>query len=103
MKHFISMNQLSTEDIYTTLEKAENYRTNRLKMNNEEQIFAANLFYEPSTRTKMSFMVAQKKLGLETLDFHTEESSAQKGESLYDTVRTFESIGAKLIVVRHYL
>lgn len=99
MKHFISMSQLSTEEILSILATAERYRVNNFRMN--EQFFVANLFFEPSTRTKMSFNVAQKKLGLETLDFCQEESSVQKGESLYDTIRTFESIGAKLLVVRH--
>lgn len=99
MKHFISVNQLTTDDIYSILELAESYRKGNVQKN--EQIFAANLFFEPSTRTKMSFVVAQRKLGLEVLDFHAEESSVQKGESLYDTARTFESIGANILVVRH--
>src|SRR5699024_2197277 len=46
-------------------------------------------------------IVAQRKLGLEDLDFHADLSSVKKGESLYDTARTFESIGAQLLVVRH--
>src|SRR5699024_5917982 len=54
-----------------------------------------------STRTKMSFIVAQKRLGVEALDFHCSKSSVQKGESLYDTARTFEAIGAQLLVIRH--
>src|SRR5690625_3172073 len=99
MKHFISVNQLTTDDIFSTLELAEHYRRGTIQ--GSEQIFAANLFFEPSTRTKMSFVVAQRKLGLEVLDFHAEASSVQKGESLYDTARTFESIGANLLVVRH--
>ena len=99
MKHFISMSQLNPEEILSILTTAERFRVNNFRMN--QQFFVANLFFEPSTRTKMSFTVAQKKLGLETLDFCQEESSVQKGESLYDTIRTFESIGAKLLVVRH--
>lgn len=99
MKHFISMSQLTTKEIMSTLETAENYRVNNFKM--EEPLFVANLFYEPSTRTKMSFTVAQRKMGLEPLDFIPEASSVKKGESLYDTIRTFESIGAQMIVIRH--
>src|SRR5690625_6073208 len=99
MKHFISVSQLTTEEIYETIETAENFKSSNDRLN--EQLFVANLFFEPSTRTKMSFSVAQKKLGLEVLDFHPEKSSVQKGESLYDTARTFESIGAKLLVIRH--
>ncbi len=99
MKHFISVNQLSNEEIFNTIELAEQYRHRNFKVN--DQYFVANLFFEPSTRTKMSFVVAQRKLGLEVLDFHPEQSSVQKGESLYDSVKTFEAIGAQLLVIRH--
>ena len=99
MKHFISVSQLTTDEIFSTLELADNYQRGNIQK--IDQAFAANLFFEPSTRTKMSFVVAQRKLGLEVLDFHAETSSVQKGESLYDTARTFESIGANLLVVRH--
>src|SRR5699024_4555812 len=43
----------------------------------------------------------EKKLGLETLDFHQEMSSMKKGESLYDTVKTYEAIGANVVIIRH--
>lgn len=99
MKHFLSTKDLTTEEILKILKLAESYRTHHLKL--DEQLFAANLFYEPSTRTKMSFLVAQKKLGMETLGFQVEDSSVAKGESLYDTAKTFESIGASLLVIRH--
>lgn len=99
MKHFISINQLSNEEVYHLLDKAESFRKKDYKL--PKQIFAANLFFEPSTRTKMSFTVAQKKMGLEVLDFQVEGSSLKKGESLYDTVKTFESIGASIVVIRH--
>lgn len=99
MRHFISVNQLTNEEIYTLLNTAEEYRIGNDKLN--EQLFAANLFFEPSTRTKMSFVVAEKKLGIESLDFQTESSSVLKGESLYDTAKTFEAIGANFLVIRH--
>ena len=99
VRHFISVNQLTNKDIYSLLETADRFQHEQLQIN--QQLFAANLFFEPSTRTKMSFVVAQKKLGMEELDFHCETSSVQKGESLYDTARTFESIGAQMLVVRH--
>lgn len=99
MKHFMSVSQLTTNDIYSTLELAEGYQRGNIQRN--DQIFAANLFFEPSTRTKMSFVMAQRKLGLEVLDFDADTSSVQKGESLYDTARTLESIGANILVIRH--
>lgn len=99
MKNFISVNQMTTENIYSILKNAEGYRHRNFEL--REPVFAANLFFEPSTRTKMSFMVAERRLGLENLDFHADSSSVLKGESLYDTAKTFESIGANLLVIRH--
>ncbi|MEC5422764.1 aspartate carbamoyltransferase catalytic subunit [Virgibacillus sp. C22-A2] len=99
MRHFISVKQLTEQEILSVLEIAEEYRENKFHI--KQELFVANLFYEPSTRTKMSFIVAQRKLGMEVLDFHTETSSVQKGESLYDTAKTFEAIGTNMLVVRH--
>lgn len=99
MKNFLSVDDLQGNEIYHILNQAEFYRQNDLKVN--KQIFVANLFFEPSTRTKMSFTVAERKLGLEVLDFQAESSSVLKGESLYDTAKTFESIGAEMLVIRH--
>ncbi|MFD1067209.1 aspartate carbamoyltransferase catalytic subunit [Oceanobacillus locisalsi] len=99
MKHFISMQQLSKETMNQILKEAELIRTSPRTIN--KQLFAANLFFEPSTRTKISFEVAQKKLGLDVLDLHKEGSSLIKGESLYDTAKTFEAIGADFLIVRH--
>lgn len=99
VKHFISIDQLSNEQIYQLLENAQMYQMNESKIS--KQVFVANLFFEPSTRTKMSFIVAERKLGLEVLDFHADTSSLTKGETFYDTVKTFESIGANALVIRH--
>src|SRR5690625_4381909 len=99
MKHFLTVQDMSASEIISLLEMASYFKDNHPKIS--EQLFVANLFFEPSTRTKMSFTVAEKKLGLEILDFHAESSSLQKGESLYDTVKTFEAIGANALVIRH--
>lgn len=99
MKHFLTVEDMSASEIISLIEMAAYFRDNNPKIS--EQLFIANLFFEPSTRTKMSFTVAEKKLGLEVLDFHAESSSLQKGESLYDTVKTFEAIGANALVIRH--
>ena len=64
-------------------------------------MFTANLFFEASTRTKCSFEVAERRLGLGVIPFEVETSSVQKGETLYDTVKTLESIGVNAIVIRH--
>ncbi len=59
------------------------------------------MFFEPSTRTTTSFAVAAHRLGATWIDFRTDESSFVKGESLEDTMRTVQAIGADAIVVRH--
>ena len=61
----------------------------------------ANLFFEPSTRTHYSFDMAALKLGCRTQNFNAGDSSIKKGETLYDTVKTFEMFGVDAVVIRH--
>ncbi|MBM7571757.1 aspartate carbamoyltransferase catalytic subunit [Aquibacillus albus] len=100
MKNFVSMKHYSKHELLQLIKLANDIEQHGIQPFNQ-QLFAANLFFEPSTRTKMSFVVAQRKLGLEVLDFMSDVSSVKKGESVYDTAKTFESIGASLLVVRH--
>src|SRR5438105_11560486 len=60
-----------------------------------------SLFYEDSTRTRLSFETAAKRLSADTMTFSVSTSSVKKGESLLDTVRTIEAMGVDAIVVRH--
>ncbi|TFJ94581.1 aspartate carbamoyltransferase catalytic subunit [Lentibacillus salicampi] len=99
MWDFLSTRDLSAASIDNILNLSEEMRCNQVSLSGK--YFAANLFFESSTRTKMSFQVAEKKLGMDVLDFQMETSSMAKGESLYDTARTYEAIGADLLVVRH--
>lgn len=66
-------------------------------------VCVANLFFEPSTRTRLSFDLATQRLGGHVITFFPESSSATKGESLRDTVLTLGGIGADILVVRHRL
>ena len=63
--------------------------------------FCANMFFEDSTRTKTSFDMAERKLGLQVVPFEAMTSSVNKGRNLYDTVKTIESIGVNIVVIRH--
>lgn len=98
----LSINDLSTEEIFDLLEDAQSfynsYQDWQLPNNN---CLVANLFFEPSTRTHYSFESAELQLGLKVVDFSADSSSVTKGETLYDTVKTFESIGYKALVIRH--
>jgi len=99
-QHLVSMNDLSTEEIMDILKMAVSFE-NGEQWSPSKKTFAANLFFEPSTRTKTSFEVAERRLGLDVIPFESGSSSLLKGESLYDTVKTLESIGIDVAVIRH--
>lgn len=91
---------LSVEKINKLLQDADEFSKGKtLKAKGE--IYVSNLFFEDSTRTKTSFDVAERKLGLNVVPFDISASSVNKGESLYDTVKTLKSIGLDLCVIRH--
>ncbi|UKS58945.1 aspartate carbamoyltransferase [Bacillus toyonensis] len=100
MSHLLTMSELSELEISEILKDAEDF-ANGKESKTTEQTFVANLFFENSTRTKFSFEVAEKRLGLDVLNFSADSSSVQKGETLYDTIKTLESIGTKAVVIRH--
>ncbi|MFG6497419.1 aspartate carbamoyltransferase catalytic subunit [Fictibacillus sp. UD] len=100
MNHLLSMNELSIEDIQYILNKAEEFKSGKQdKIFNDKMI--ANLFFEPSTRTRFSFEAAEHRLGMKPLNVEVNGSSVQKGETLYDTLRTLEEIGVEAFVIRH--
>lgn len=100
MDHLLSTTSLSIEEIMGILTDARHFLEGA-QWSPSQQVFVANLFFEPSTRTKSSFEVAERKLGLEVIPFEAGTSSVLKGETLYDTVRTLESIGVNAVVIRH--
>lgn len=94
-----TITELSTERINTIVTEAlafANGKTAKI----EGEVFCSNLFFEDSTRTKTSFDIAERKLGLQVVPFDASHSSVNKGESLYDTVKTIESLGVNLVVIR---
>ena len=100
IKHLTQLTDLSITEILEIIETANSFSKHKSSPNLSEKV-VANLFFEPSTRTQYSFEMAQHKLGIKTMNFNTESSSVQKGETLYDTVKTFEAIGVDGIVIRH--
>ena len=100
MENLVSMKQLSEEDIQVLLDRAHNfYKYGARELPGKYTV--SNLFFEPSTRTKISFEVAERNLGLDVVPFESGFSSAVKGETLYDTVKTLEAIGLDALVIRH--
>lgn len=100
MKHLLTTTELSIEEISKILAEAQEFADGKV-WQPEKQTFVANLFFEPSTRTKSSFFVAERKLGLDVIPFEASASSVLKGETLYDTIHTLESIGVNAVVIRH--
>ncbi|MCZ4235902.1 aspartate carbamoyltransferase catalytic subunit [Staphylococcus equorum] len=101
MDNLLSMEHLTTNEIYELVKRASAIKKGELEPRRYEDKFVANLFFENSTRTKSSFLVAEQKLGLKLIDFETNTSSVQKGETLYDTCKTLEQVGADVLVIRH--
>ncbi len=106
MKHLISITDLDKEDINYILEKAEEFEDvamGKRKLRILEGKILGNLFFEPSTRTRMSFEVAMKRLGGDVINMTAQEaSSVAKGETLADTVRVVSGY-CDAIVIRHPL
>ena len=105
-KHLLSMDQLSAEDITTILDTAGSLRqvTSRpiKKLPTLRGRTVCNLFYEASTRTRISFELAAKRLSADVINFSADsKSSVAKGESFKDTAWTLEAMGVDAIIVRH--
>ncbi|NAW51743.1 aspartate carbamoyltransferase catalytic subunit [Elizabethkingia argentiflava] len=96
----LTIAELSTEKIEEILTEAVQFADGK-QAKVVGDCFCSNMFFEDSTRTKTSFDVAERKLGLQVVPFEAMTSSMNKGESLYDTVKTMEAIGVNLAVIRH--
>ncbi|MBD1371347.1 aspartate carbamoyltransferase catalytic subunit [Hazenella sp. IB182357] len=102
MRHFIHTDTLDITTIHALLTRAKQHEAQMVQADQPyRNRFTANLFFEPSTRTRCSFEVAQKRLGMEVIHLDTDTSSAVKGESLYDTIQTLSALGVEIVVMRH--
>lgn len=100
MKNLFSLNDLSNEEIMSLIHDAIAFRDKKLKFSLEGKIIA-NCFFENSTRTQYSFNTALLKLDAKVITFNPLSSSINKGETFYDTIKTFESFGIDGIIIRH--
>ena len=100
MNNLVSIKQLQPEQMIALVKRAAEMKEDGIPRL-DEQYYISNLFFEPSTRTKTSFEMAERRLGLEVVPFDAGFSSALKGETLYDTVKTLEAIGLDALVIRH--
>ncbi|MEX0724239.1 MAG: aspartate carbamoyltransferase catalytic subunit [Gracilimonas sp.] len=104
-KHLLGLSDYSREDILFVLEQAKYFReildrpVPKVPTLRDKTI--VNLFYENSTRTRLSFELAQKRMGADVVNFSSGSSSTKKGESLKDTIRNISSMKIDMVVVRH--
>ena len=105
IRHLPGLRNVPREDILAILDTAQAFREGLDRREafpkSLSGVSVVNLFFENSTRTRLSFETAQKKLGASPMNFTASGSSTSKGETLRDTARNIESLGADVFVVRH--
>jgi len=104
-KHLHGIKNLSIEDINKILELSNFFKLKNKEKDKNYPILKGrtiiNLFFEPSTRTLISFEIAAKRLGADVINMNIEGSSLRKGESLHDTAQTLGAMNPDLVVIRH--
>nr|WP_216086763.1 aspartate carbamoyltransferase catalytic subunit [Halothece sp. PCC 7418] len=104
-RHILSLETFTQEEYETLLETADSFREvlsrRTKKVPALQGQVVANLFFEPSTRTRSSFELAAKRLSADTLNFTGSSSSLTKGETILDTAKTYMAMGANIMVIRH--
>ena len=104
-KHLLGIKDISAEDIHLIFETAAQFKDviNRpiKKVPSLRDTTVANLFFENSTRTKLSFELAEKRLSADVINFSASGSSVKKGETLIDTVNNILSMKVDMVVMRH--
>jgi aspartate carbamoyltransferase catalytic subunit len=105
VNHLLGIKYLSKQDIQLIFETADHFKEviNRpiKKVPSLRDITIANLFFENSTRTKLSFELAEKRLSADVINFSSAQSSVKKGETLIDTVNNILSMKVDMVVMRH--
>jgi len=104
-RHLLGLEGMSRREINLILDTAEKFKEILARpiriVPTLRGVTVVNLFYEPSTRTRISFELAEKRLSAEVVNFSASISSARKGETLKDTVRNIEAMKTDMVVVRH--
>lgn len=104
-RHLLGIKNITTEDIELIFETADNFKEviNRpvKKVPSLRDVTIANVFFENSTRTRLSFELAQKRLSADVVNFSASNSSVKKGETLLDTVNNILAMKVDMIVMRH--
>lgn len=99
MRHFLEVEQFRPEEFIGLAERGIEIKNGASLNKNGMSI--VNMFFESSTRTKMSFEVAEKQMDFHTYNFDVTTSAVNKGESLYDSILTMKALGMNIAVIRH--
>ena len=104
-KHLLDIESLTADEIITVLDTARAFKAVGERAIKKVPALrgktVVNLFVEPSTRTRISFELAEQRLSADIINFSAEASSFKKGETLKDTARNLEALNADFIVIRH--
>ncbi len=105
MKHLLGIKELSAQQIISILDSADKMKKNVLEAGKKDSCLSGKsiitLFYENSTRTRLSFELASKYLGATAANITASGSSVEKGETLEDTGKTIDSMGTDVVIIRH--
>lgn len=105
LHHLLSIEDLSAETIKAVLQKSQEFIDSKHYINGAEKVLSGktliNLFFENSTRTRVSFELAAKRLGADVVNVDIATSAVSKGESLLDTVYTLQAMHSDFLVIRH--
>ncbi len=104
-KHLLGLEELSREEVENILDTAKSFREvigrQVKKVPSLRGVTICNAFFEPSTRTRLSFELAEKRLSGDVINFSASGSSVSKGETLKDTIRNIEAMAVDMVVLRH--
>jgi aspartate carbamoyltransferase catalytic subunit len=102
LEHLLTLAEMPRSQMIALLDRAQHFSAGRDARQALAGIAVCTLFFEPSTRTRMSFQLAAQRLGADVLNFDVSTSSARKGETARDTMKNLEAMGVRGFIVRHY-
>jgi aspartate carbamoyltransferase catalytic subunit len=100
-RHLLTLDGLSRDVLTSLLVRAQAFAEGHYDRRALDDVAVCTLFFEPSTRTRMSFTLAAQRLGADVLNFDASTSSTSKGETALDTMKNLEAMGVRGFVIRH--
>ena len=101
-RHLLTLDGLGAQALTALLVRAQAFAEGHYDRRALDGVAVCTLFFEPSTRTRMSFSLAAQRLGADVLNFDASTSSTRKGETALDTVKNLEAMGVRGFVIRHH-